>query len=93
MFLNLENLDVRYRPFPIGVARPVMAEDLYRRCVEAFPPLELFDDYDKILRPGRKYTLSEKENPKALQKFVSSNALPDYASFSACPGVVQSKNI
>lgn len=73
MFLSLEALAMRYRPFPIGIARPAMADDLYLRCVEGFPPLELFDNYDTILKPGKKYTLSEKENPKAFNDFIRSS--------------------
>jgi len=73
MFLDLDALKIRYRPYPIGIAQPAMADDVYRRCVESFPPLDLFDNYDKILKPGKKYTLSEKENPKAFHKFIRSS--------------------
>lgn len=51
MFLSLDALTMRYRPFPIGIAQPAMADDLYRRCIDTFPPLELFDNYDTILKP------------------------------------------
>lgn len=73
MFLDLDALKIRYRPYPIGIAQPAMADDVYRRCVESFPPLDLFDNYDKILKPGKKYTLSEKENPKAFHNFIRSS--------------------
>jgi glycosyltransferase involved in cell wall biosynthesis len=73
LFLSLDALAMRYRPYPIGIAQPAMADDAYRRCVEAFPPLELFDSYDKILKPGKKYTLFEKENPKAFHGFIRSS--------------------
>jgi hypothetical protein len=73
MFLSLDALTMRYRPFPIGIAQPAMADDLYRRCIDTFPPLDLFDNYDAILKPGKKYTLSEKENPKAFNDFIRSS--------------------
>ncbi|HRK94915.1 MAG TPA: hypothetical protein PK694_01220 [Rhodospirillales bacterium] len=73
MFLSLDALKMRYRPFPIGIAQPAMPDDLYERCIDAFPPLDLFDSYDTMLKPGKKYTLSEKENPKAFRDFIQSS--------------------
>ncbi len=70
MFLSLDSLQVRYRPYPIGIAQPAMAEDAYRLCVDNFPPLELFDDYEKLRKTSKKFTLSEKENQKAYKDFV-----------------------
>lgn len=75
MFFSIDTLKIRYRPYPIGVAQPTMSDDLYGRCVEHFPPLELFDDYANLKKKSKKFTLSEKENPKAYRRFVLGNKL------------------
>ena len=67
--LNLEDIEFRYEPYPIGLARPVMAEDLYWTLARDFPPVEMFKYTPGT---GRKYSLSEKNNPKAYRQFIRS---------------------
>ena len=57
MSFSLNNLQLRYEPFPIGVARPIMSDDEYKAYLDAYPPLELFEYIPKV---GNKYCLSEK---------------------------------
>jgi hypothetical protein len=70
VFLKLDNLSLRYDPFPIGLARPVMSEDLYESLVADFPPIDLFAHYSDLGNPGDKFTLSERESPKVYADFV-----------------------
>lgn len=66
-FFSFDNLALRYDPFPIGVARPLMAPDLYAQLVESYPALELFQYFPKV---GNKYVLSEKFNSDNYDRFV-----------------------
>ena len=74
MFLSFENLDLRYEPFPIGLAKPAMEEGTYKELVANFPPMELFDNYADMGKPGSKFVLSEKENLPVYKQFLQSNA-------------------
>ena len=65
MSFSLANLDLRYEPFPIGVARPIMGEAAYQRYLDRYPPIELFEYIPKV---GNKYCLSEKYNPGELSR-------------------------
>lgn len=57
--LNLESLAFDYEPFPIGLARPAVAGDVYGEMVKTFPGPELFRDRsDK----GSKFALSRHNN-------------------------------
>ena len=71
MYFNYNNLKLRYDPFPIGLAKPVLAEDTYRELVAAYPPIDLFKYIPKI---GKKYSLSEKFNGNRYEEFIRSNA-------------------
>ena len=73
MFFSFEHLKFRYEPFPIGVARPLMPEGVYQDFLENFSEVDLFEDYKAMGKPGEKYTLSEKENPRVYNDFVRSN--------------------
>lgn len=64
---SFDHLQFRYEPFPIGMARPLMDEDLYRGFVEGFPAVEQFGDLSVV---GYKYSLSEKSNPRAYHRLV-----------------------
>jgi hypothetical protein len=66
---SFDQLEFRYEPFPIGLARPLMDADLYREFVTAFPPAELFGDLSVV---GYKYSLSEKSNRRAYHQLVRS---------------------
>jgi hypothetical protein len=69
--LSYDHLQFRYEPFPIGIAKPAIAEDLYRELVASYPPRELFAYLPKV---GHKYSLSEKSNGGAYADFIRSNA-------------------
>lgn len=68
MLLSFEHLRLRYEPFPIGLARPVMAEPDYRALVDSYPPKELFAYLAKV---GHKYSLSEKNNPRQYHAWIA----------------------
>ena len=76
--LDFTHMRFRYEPYPIGVTRPAMEEGLYRELVESFPPIELFKYMPKF---GKKYTLSEKFNPKNYHEFIRSH--PRWREFHA----------
>lgn len=67
---SLENLRLRYEPFPIGLAKPIMSEEAYRGLLDAYPPVELFEYIPKV---GHKYCLSEKYNPKQYHEWIASH--------------------
>src|SRR5882724_12684298 len=60
MFFTYDHLVLRYEPFPIGLAKPLMEPGLYQELLANYPPQELFAYHPKV---GHKYTLSEKSNP------------------------------
>lgn len=66
MFL-LNNLEMDYEPYPIGIIKPVIEEGLYRELLASYPPLELFQHMQRF---GEKYSLSDKWNPKNYYDFV-----------------------
>jgi hypothetical protein len=68
---SYDHLQFRYEPFPIGIAKPAIAEDLYRELVASYPPRELFAYLPKV---GHKYSLSEKYNGEAYARFIRSSA-------------------
>jgi hypothetical protein len=68
---SYDHLQFRYEPFPIGIAKPAIADDLYRELVDSYPPQELFAYLPKV---GHKYSLSEKYNGEAYARFIKSNA-------------------
>ena len=72
MYLNLDKVNFRYEPFPIGYAKPVLDEGLYRQLIGNYPPAELFKYIPKI---GRKYSLSERYNATHYRQFIQSNPL------------------
>jgi hypothetical protein len=67
MLMNYDHLALRYEPFPIGLAKPVMDEASYRVLVDDYPPIDLFAYIPKI---GKKYSLSEKYNPAKYNDFI-----------------------
>jgi hypothetical protein len=67
--LQLEGLEFDYEPYPIGVARPVIASDLYREMVEDYPPIELFEHTPGT---GLKYVLSEKRRASHYHAYIAS---------------------
>jgi hypothetical protein len=75
MLLSFENLELRYEPFPIGIAKPAIKEERYKELLANFPPIDLFEDYAYMGKPGNKFVLSEKENPRVYSQFIRSNAV------------------
>jgi hypothetical protein len=69
---SYDHLRFRYEPFPIGIAKPAIAEDFYRELAANYPPRELFAYLPKV---GHKYSLSEKSNREAYSRFIQSHAL------------------
>lgn len=70
--LSFDQAEFRYEPFPIGLARQVIAPDHYLELVAAFPEVELM----KRLRGNTdKLSLSEKNNALRYRRFVRSNPL------------------
>ncbi len=67
---SLDNLRLRYEPFPIGLAKPIMSGERYRALLDAYPPIELFEYIPKV---GHKYCLSEKYNPKKYHEWIEAN--------------------
>ena len=61
MYFNFDNLQFRYSPYPIGIAKPLMDSGLYREMLASYPDRERFQYMEKL---GHKYTLSEHFNPK-----------------------------
>jgi hypothetical protein len=71
--VNLDRAEFVYEPFPMGLARPVFAPELYERLVEAYPTPDQF-----AARPeqGSKFSLSDGfVNPEAFRRFVSGHEL------------------
>lgn len=71
-FFDFSNLELRYDPFPIGLAKPVMDEALYGELVASYPSIDRFAELGKV---GKKYTLSEKYNGEQYRDFIRGNAL------------------
>jgi hypothetical protein len=69
---SYEHLNFRYEPFPIGLAKPVMEDGLYRQLVDAYPTRDMFGDLSKV---GYKYSLSEKYNRSVYHELVRSHPL------------------
>lgn len=76
MSFSLDNLKLRYEPFPIGLAKPIMSEDEYRKYLESYPPIELFEYIPKV---GHKYCLSEKYNPEKYHAWIEGH--PEWKEF------------
>ena len=70
--LSFDQAEFRYEPFPIGLARDVLAPDHYRELAAAFPDAALM----KRLRGNTdKLSLSEKNNALRYWQFVRSSPL------------------
>lgn len=63
---SLERLDLKYEPYPYGVASPVFPENLYEELLDAFPPRELFG----VNPINVKYVLSERVNRRHYRRFL-----------------------
>jgi len=72
--LNLGNFDYDYRPFPIGVARPILDAGLYEQLADTFPDPSEFPAFRKDER-GRitKFSLSARTHRRWLTRFLKEN--------------------
>ncbi len=64
--LNFEQIQFRYRPFPIALATDVLPRDLYRELTRSFPEADRFVPLTQV---GHKFTLSETHNPRQYHAF------------------------
>jgi len=69
MYFNYDHLNFVYEPFPIGLAKPVMDEQVYSELTNAWPDTELFEFKPEL---GNKYALSQKFHSRQYHDFVSS---------------------
>ena len=69
--LNYDRLQMRYTPFPIGRATGVFEADFYKQLVDGWPDKERFVSKETL---GRKYSLSEVNNPSGYHEFIQENA-------------------
>ena len=69
--LNFDTAQFRYEPYPIGRATPVFEEGLYNRLVDAFPPKEMFNFYNR--KGQRSYYMNEFKTPDRYEAFVKSS--------------------
>lgn len=66
---DFSNLRMRYEPFPIGLAKPLIEDALYRDLVRTYPDPGMFAYFPKV---GHKYALSEKNNRVKYLDFIRS---------------------
>lgn len=64
---HLDRLELRYEPFPIGLARPVFSDADYAELLATYPTLDQFTTLDKV---GTKFTLSEKYNSRQYADWI-----------------------
>ena len=87
MYFKYDHLKLRYEPFPIGLAKPILEESLYQKLVAAYPPIELFKYIPKI---GKKYSLSERYNAQQYREFVrGSSVWRDFHAWVKSPDFIQ----
>lgn len=70
--LCFDNAEFRYEPYPIGVAKGVLAADHYAQLVAAFPEVSMMR---RLHGNTDKLSLSEKNHPVKYAGFVRSNPL------------------
>jgi len=63
---SLSELDLRYEPYPHGIATPLFSEAVYQELVAAFPDREQFG-HNRI---NVKYVLSERVNRRQYRQFL-----------------------
>ncbi len=66
--LHLDNLEMAYEPYPVGIISPVFDTTLYQELLQSFPPLALFQYMPRF---GNKYSLSEKNNRAAYEDYTA----------------------
>lgn len=63
---SLDQLSFRYEPYPIGLARPLFPDDLYRELVASYPRA---DEFERS-RIGVKYVLSDRVRRAGYLRFL-----------------------
>lgn len=72
--LSFNKVNFIYEPYPIGVARGVFEESYYDELINSFPPQELLVPFAPLTPElGKKYSLSELNNPDGYHEYVRSN--------------------
>ncbi len=67
---NFSNLKLRYRPYPIGVAKNLIESSVYKDMVRDWPQTDLFLYMPRL---GNKYALSEKFHAKQYHAFIKNS--------------------
>jgi hypothetical protein len=68
--LSLDAMEFVYEPFPVGCAAGVFAPEVYRDLLANWPGKDLFEFKAEL---GKKYSLSEVNNPEAYHRFIQSS--------------------
>jgi hypothetical protein len=71
---SLAGVSFDYEPYPIGYAQNVLPADLYRELAATYPPIDAFKYMPQL---GKKYSLSEVNNPDRYWAFLRANAAWD----------------
>jgi hypothetical protein len=74
---NYQNFKFDYEPYPLGVAREFVEPEFYRRLVESFPSIELFDTFFDV--GSNKKVLAELYRPDTYHRFIRES--PAYLEF------------
>jgi hypothetical protein len=70
--VKTDSIEFTYAPFPMAVVRPVFDEDVYEELSSSFPSVDKFKYRPEL---GRKYSLSEVNNPEEYHDFLRSHEL------------------
>lgn len=70
--LSLETLELEYEPFPIGLARAVIAPDVYAEMVRTFPDVA---DFRFRESKGNKFALSQQHHRMAYYRHIRQHAV------------------
>ena len=73
MFFLYDHFQFQYEPFPIGLGKPLMAENVYKEFLDNYPSLDIFKSIPNKI--GNKYSLSERFNSKEYKDFIRSSPL------------------
>lgn len=71
-FFDYSHLEMRYEPYPIGLAKPIIAEDVYNEMLDNWPDTDQFKHMTEL---GHKYALSEKFNASQYHAFIRSRPI------------------
>jgi hypothetical protein len=71
MPLLLDNLDLRYDPYPIGVIAPAFDPQFYDELLRTFPPISLFEFQPRF---GSKYSFNVGNRAKPFKEFIAANS-------------------